>query len=222
MIRRALLIAVAICVATSLYAGEGLRVISPADGAVLRGGHFYTLAWDAASLPAHAEEWEAFASVDGGRYYCARLTPHLDIDIRRFDVLIPNVDSDDFRLLIRTGDERRETIIELPQRFRIRADINVDISTSTGTYAPESARPGERPVVVWATGDRTEISPKPPQLFVKQRGSAHEESSASSSRGSADTPALTATTVVTRSYKAPQHSVAARRDILVLSTRMNV
>ena len=230
MIRRALLIAVAIC-ATSAHAAERLSVISPAGGTILRGGHFYTLAWTAGSLPARAEEWEAFASVDGGRYYCARLTPHLDINVRRFDVLIPNIDSDDFRLLIRTGDERQETIIELPQRFRIRADATADLASALtpAAVAPESARPGERPVVLWSSGDRSgacvrnEVAAKPQQIDARATERPDDETTASFSQVPATLALLEDSAAVpTREVAAAQHSTAAAPDVLLLSTRMNV
>lgn len=141
-----------------------IQVIAPADGAVLRGGRFTTLTWAADQLPGNAEEWEAFMSVDGGKFYSVRLTPHLDIDIRRFDVLIPNVDSDDVRILIRTGDERNETIMAMPQRLRIRAEAAAIVPVSFGGHGPESARPNEPLVVQWSVGDHVETAAAPASL----------------------------------------------------------
>ncbi|HUJ15374.1 MAG TPA: hypothetical protein VL284_16425 [Thermoanaerobaculia bacterium] len=140
---------------------QPLRIVAPADGAILRGGHFATLSWSAEQPPAGAEEWEAFLSLDGGRYYSVRLTPHLDIGVRRYDVLIPNADSDDARLLIRTGDERNETIIEMPQHLRIRAEADAFVDFDEGRGHGEPARPNEPPVVVWATGGGIERDAAP-------------------------------------------------------------
>src|SRR5581483_10455564 len=150
-----------------------IQVLSPADGATLRGGHFATLSWSAQQLPRGAEEWEAFLSVDGGKYYAVRLTPHLDISIRRFEVLIPNVDSDDARLLVRTGDERHETILELPQHLRIRAEAQEAFVTRTGGGGSESARPNDPLVVQWSVGDHVETSATPASLSASKSVQAH-------------------------------------------------
>ncbi|HEY6842566.1 MAG TPA: hypothetical protein VI391_00225, partial [Thermoanaerobaculia bacterium] len=66
-----------------------LQVVTPTTGTTLRGGHFATLTWSAPQLPRGAEEWEAFLSLNGGRYYAVRLTPHLDIRVHTFQVLVP-------------------------------------------------------------------------------------------------------------------------------------
>src|SRR5579864_3008613 len=144
-----------------------IQVLSPADGTALRGGHFATLTWSAQQVPSGAEEWEAFLSLDGGRYYAVRLTPHLDIGVRSFQVLIPNVDSNDVRLLVRTGDERVETIVELPQRLRIRAEAPSILPHTIGGRG-ESARPNEPPVVQWSVGDHVETSAAPASLSASK------------------------------------------------------
>ncbi|HET8775736.1 MAG TPA: hypothetical protein VFP80_18205 [Thermoanaerobaculia bacterium] len=139
-----------------LLGSEPLAVVEPANGTVLRGGSIATIAWTAtAPLPPDVEEWEAFLSVDGGHYYATRITPHLDIDIRSFEWRVPNVASNDVRLLIRIGDEREETEVDVPLRLSIVADPLVrlpvaHVAASTG----ESARPGDPGVAVWVEGDR--------------------------------------------------------------------
>lgn len=133
-----------------------VRVVAPADDTALTGGSSATIEWvETAPLPAEVEEWEAFLSVDGGRYYAARLTPHLDRDIRRFTVTVPNVTSHDARILLRFGDEERETEVELPLRLTIRFDpaaprAPVDIAEEEG----EAAREGDEPVAEWLDGER--------------------------------------------------------------------
>ena len=69
---------------------EPLRLTAPRAGEVLHGGGFATLQWSADALPPHAEEWEAFLSIDGGKYYAFRVTPHLDLGIQRFDFVVPS------------------------------------------------------------------------------------------------------------------------------------
>jgi hypothetical protein len=170
LIRRTLLIATLICAAAR---AESLHLISPTDGAVLRGGHFTTLSWAAVNLGKNAEEWEAFLSVDGGRYYSVRLTPHLNINVRTFKVLVPNVDSDDVRLLFRTGNERSETIIEMPQRQRIRAEAIAVRPSATHARGPESARPNEPAVVVWSVGDHLESAAAPVQISTSKTTTSH-------------------------------------------------
>src|SRR6185436_14051897 len=101
--------AVALTVALSARADVRAVLDAPRAGEVLRGGATATLAWSAASsLPPFVEEWEAFLSVDGGRYYGYRITPHLEIDRRRFTFEVPNVETESARILLRAGDERRE------------------------------------------------------------------------------------------------------------------
>ena len=123
---------------------------------VLHGGSFATIEWSAAALPANAEEWEAFLSLDGGAYYAFRITPHLDIARRQFTWLVPNVDTKNARILIRTGDERRETLHELPARFEIVHDAHAEVPRRTIVPAAqgEAARSGDPGVVAWTDGDR--------------------------------------------------------------------
>lgn len=140
----------------SIATADPLTVTAPVDGQVLRGGSVARIAWtETAPLPRDIVEWEAFLSVDGGRYFATRITPHLDIDIRSFEFVVPNVSSKDVRLLIRIGDEREEKSVDVPLRLSIVADAfartpEERIATGRG----ESARPGDPGVAAWASGDR--------------------------------------------------------------------
>lgn len=137
-----------------LATAELLTVTAPVDGEVLRGGSVARIAWRAGPLPRGVHEWEAFLSVDGGRYYATRITPHLDIDIRSFEWTVPNVTSNDVRLLIRIGDEREEKSVDVPLRLSIVADPSV--RTPPGRvvrHRGESARAGDPGVAEWADGD---------------------------------------------------------------------
>src|ERR1700694_4462844 len=87
---------------------EAPNLLAPANGATLRGGSFAEVRWSAAQLPPSAEEWEAFLSINGGKYYAFRVTPHLNTNLRRFTFVVPNVDTHDARILIRTGNEVQE------------------------------------------------------------------------------------------------------------------
>jgi hypothetical protein len=155
--RRIALLIFALLVVESGSAAAALQIVEPRAGAVLRGGSFATLQWSAATLPPGAEEWEAFLSLDGGAYYAVRITPHLDVARRQFSWLVPNVDTRQARILIRTGDERRETLFELPATFAIVRDARAALPR--GTLAPaahaEAAREGDPGVVAWTDGDRS-------------------------------------------------------------------
>src|SRR5438067_3889773 len=129
-----------------------LHLIAPQRGATLRGGSFTSIEWTAAKLPANAEEWEAFLSLDGGKYYAFRITPHLDLERRQFTWIVPNVDTNDARILIRTGDEHRETLFELPIRFSIARDARASLPFGGATQLgrAEAARDGDANVIAWA------------------------------------------------------------------------
>ena len=150
-------------------ADELVRLLSPAQGATLEAGSALTLEWapgpDLAGF-AGAEEWEVFLSLDGGRTYLARITPHLDLAVRRVTVRLPDLPSADARLLLRMGDERIEREQELPGSYRIvrsharraqedpRAAIARPVWRASALRRGESARPGAPGVVHWVEGNR--------------------------------------------------------------------
>jgi hypothetical protein len=136
--------------------GASLRLLAPANGVTLRGGAAAELRWDAGRLPEDVEEWEAFLSVDGGRYYAFRLTPHLDLELRRFTFTVPNVDTQDARVLIRVGDEEEETGFEIPGSFSIVRDANApDVLPGPVQFEHgEAAREGDPEVLGWVDGAR--------------------------------------------------------------------
>ncbi|HET9765430.1 MAG TPA: hypothetical protein VFS60_01210 [Thermoanaerobaculia bacterium] len=142
-----------------------IRLLAPDAGTALVAGGTAELAWE--PLPSFAaldevEEWEAFLSLDGGRTYPFRLTPHLDQDVRRFRWRVPPVPTEDARLLFRFGDERRETAVAMAQRFVIAApdvpaplgDEGVAFRRVSPRLAGEPALPGQRGVVAWVEGSR--------------------------------------------------------------------
>ncbi len=152
---RALLTVVLIASAAFARA-DALRLVAPAGGATLRGGSLAELHWSAEQLPADAEEWEAFLSVDGGRYYGFRVTPHLDIDLRSFTFVVPNFDTADARILIRTGDEERETEFDLGNSFSIVRDPDAAqvLPQLQDLERGEAAREGDPAVLSWTDGAR--------------------------------------------------------------------
>jgi hypothetical protein len=130
-----------------------VRLVAPANGDELIGGSRATVEW-AGAIPPHVEEWEAFFSVDGGRYYGWRITPHLDAEIHRFTFTVPNLATRDARILLRFGDEHRETEVELPARFKVRSVLAVAPRALAVDRGGEPAREDDRAVVGWVAGER--------------------------------------------------------------------
>jgi len=143
--------------------GAPVRLLAPQAGATLAAGSTAELEWapgsGLASFPA-VEEWEAFLSLDGGATYPVRITPHLDQDLRRVRFQVPPIPTPDARILLRFGDERRETYLRLPQRFSIAVAPGMERTftlAALGSQAPaagEPALPGHPGVVAWMEGSR--------------------------------------------------------------------
>jgi len=150
------LVAVVLFALASFARADAPRLLAPAAGTTLRGGSLAELRWSAAQLPPAAEEWEAFLSIDGGKYYAFRVTPHLDVELRRFTFAVPNVDTGNARILIRTGNEVHEMHFETAGTFSIRRDPNAEqppprlLQLGRG----EEAREGDPAVLSWTDGAR--------------------------------------------------------------------
>lgn len=149
-------LALALLAVAMPLAANALELVAPSRGVTLRGGTVASIEWNAGSLPKGAVEWEAFLSIDGGHYYGYRITPHLDIGIRRFSFLVPNVDTTRARIMIRTGDEERETRFEMPESFSIARDPHAAgrLHALFDRGRAESARDGDPAVLEWADGSR--------------------------------------------------------------------
>ncbi|HYN20718.1 MAG TPA: hypothetical protein VE078_07150 [Thermoanaerobaculia bacterium] len=137
--------------------GQLARLVAPASGSELRAGSLAVIEWEELALPAGVEEWEAFLSVDGGRTWPLRVTPHLDRSIRRFAFRVPDLPTQDARLQLRFGDERREVDVETPQRYTIEPrhrsvwEPQIGRSLARGERRPS----GEEGVAVWIEGSRS-------------------------------------------------------------------
>jgi hypothetical protein len=133
-----------------------LRLLAPRAGEALLAGSTAELEWRA-ELPARITEWEAFLSFDGGETYPVRITPHLDRDLRRVRWQVPGIPTADARLLLRFGDERRETYHPLPHRFSIASVPGTErgfLLASVAAAPGEPALPGGPGVVAWVEGSR--------------------------------------------------------------------
>jgi hypothetical protein len=175
-------------------------------------------------------EWEAFLSVDGGRYYATRITPHLDIGIREFEWRVPNVASNDVRLLIRIGDEREEKSVDVPLRLAIAAALDARPSfTPLATGRGESARPGDPGVTEWATGDRggREVGHRraPVEDAVRNAaspGAATDHAAAEAPVVAAPRPSFATISAIAAAGAPRASSPLLARDILVLVRRRNI
>lgn len=142
-------------------AGLPVRLVSPAAGLELAAGSRVAIEWEATGDLPGIVEWEAFLSADGGRTWPLRLTPHLDVSIRRFTVRIPALPTSRARLLLRFGDERREQEVEAPGLFSIvpgqGAAVLELLDGGIALARGERARlddPEDPGVAVWVEGDR--------------------------------------------------------------------
>lgn len=119
----------AIASATGASAADGsfdVRLTEPAEHVDLVAGSTVFMAWEARDQPAGVEEWEAFLSINGGRTYPIRLTPHLDVAIQRFTWTVPSLPGAEVSILLRFGDERDERRFAFPARMRIRGAMPLD------------------------------------------------------------------------------------------------
>ncbi|HWM92747.1 MAG TPA: hypothetical protein VN493_18430 [Thermoanaerobaculia bacterium] len=149
----ALLATTVLSLPASAAGGEMARLLSPVSGAELTAGSFATIEWEGLALPPGAHEWEAFLSLDGGRTWPLRVTPHLDISIRRFSFRVPDLPARDARVMLRFGDEREEVGMVAPQRLSVTGGAFRDVwAPSRVLSRGEKAREGGEGVVVWVEG----------------------------------------------------------------------
>jgi hypothetical protein len=140
-----------------------IPVSNPRAGETVLAGESFEIARSSAFVaPPGARgtirEWEVFLSLDSGRSFPIRLTPHLDDSIWRATVRIPNFATGEARLLVRFGDEREEHEVEVPGTFRIQASDSPALETAFAIAAPRlGARrdsgdvplPGTLRIVAW-------------------------------------------------------------------------
>jgi hypothetical protein len=220
-----------------------IRLEAPRAEETLRAGDTVELAWaprEPFAGPDHAEEWEAFLSFDGGATYPVRITPHLDLALRRVRWQVPTIPTDDARLLLRFGDERHETSVELPQRFAIaEASWAAPLFGGGARLAAlpgEPALPGRPGVVAWVEGSRqggalhAVVAAPPPSLedTVHTPAAAHSEAAVLGSETSPSGPAPASANkdatppLQRRSPRAAgEQSSLPSPDILLLTQRQN-
>jgi hypothetical protein len=217
------------------HAGALVEWVSPHPGAVWRAGEPVTLEWRRTEpwpLGLDVEEWEAFLSLDGGRSFPVRLTPHLEADLRAVRVRVPALPTGHAALLLRFGNEKREIEWLVPGEFQITAGgSGAERQVSTLAFQRfsaergESARAGDAGVVVWAEGRRDggdwrAASAAPRSAFAPAVETLrdHDESSSASETSSRDADERPAAWLVPAadSRRAPRASPRTRRDIPIL------
>jgi hypothetical protein len=231
---RRLLLTLAILALASFARADSPRLLSPAEGATLRGGSQAELHWSAAELPAETEEWEAFLSIDGGKYYGFRVTPHLDIDRRQFTFTVPNVDTRNARILLRTGDEEHETGFEIPGSFSIERDPNAEPLAAPEPLEleeGEAAREGDPAVLSWTDGARdgsgirqeTSAPVPPPSLETHTKITCAEYLEVTPEESSVESQTIVGTGPSIRNKLAHNtESIPISVDLLLVCRRRNI
>lgn len=234
-----------------------VALVAPRATAAWIAGSDAELAWTGLAAPGapagldgldgldEIEEWEAFLSVDDGRSFPIRLTPHLDLAVRRFVFRVPDLPSHEVRLLLRFGNEREERSVLLPQRFAIArnpvggavfsGDYGTDLIAARAWAPGEPARTGDPGVVLWTEGrrdgsaiERREAAPAPgvagvpPALAAADPATLANDDGHDSSRASGDPLALAPTATIQPSPAiTPPTDPPFAPDILLLIQRQN-
>lgn len=229
-----LLLLATLVVSAALARADELRLIAPAHGSTLRGGSLAELHWSADTLPDDAEEWEAFLSIDGGRYYGFRVTPHLDIERRTFTFVVPNFATTNARILIRAGDEEHEeSEFESESTFAIVRDAQAatELPKLQDLERGEAAREGDPDVLAWTEGARNgsgvrhEMAPAPPPPSMGWSGTItfEELAAVESEEDSAASPLPESSHAPERVVLArAAHALPAAVDVLLLCRRLNI
>jgi hypothetical protein len=133
------------------------QLIEPANEIAVAAGSTATIVWDASATPENVEEWEAFVSIDGGKTYPVRITPHLDVAIRSFTWSVPPFPGAEGSILLRFGDEHEERRFTFACRFRITGALPISAlnkTTARTAKRGEAAEPDGEGVLAWAEGPR--------------------------------------------------------------------
>jgi hypothetical protein len=110
--------------------------------------------------PAGADEWEAFLSIDGGRSFPVRITPHLRIAERSFAWTVPSLPTPSARIRLRFGVGGVEMERETPNRFAVAFSQRAAPLSGSGTALRSSPAPGEEETLAWVErrGSRTVLA----------------------------------------------------------------
>jgi hypothetical protein len=127
----------------------------PGAGTVLRPGQVRFV--DIGVPPPGADEWEAFLSVDGGRTFPVRITPHLPVAESSFAWTVPALPTPAARIRLRFGVAGVERERVSPDRFAIGLAPGAAPVLGTGASPGNAPAPGEEDTLVWVErrGGRT-------------------------------------------------------------------
>jgi hypothetical protein len=146
--KTSLLFAAAFLAAAAARRSEAFpRLASPAGGTIVAPGRVTRIT--IADEPPGAEEWEAFVSVDGGRTYPLRATPHLPIAERGFDWVVPALPPGALRMKVRFGTGGIEREFLLAEEFGVGTGVSgAPVIPDPGAIG-ETPAPGEEDTVAW-------------------------------------------------------------------------
>jgi hypothetical protein len=99
--------------------------------------------------PEGSQEWEAFLSLDGGRSFPIRVTPHLSTKIRSFSWPIPRILSEDTKLRIRFGNGQTEREYDLDGNWRLFPTSHARPLLSQSRDIGRSPARGEEATALW-------------------------------------------------------------------------
>ena len=135
--------------APPLFAGSR-ELVSPSPGQTLAAGDELRVRWEGA--PGAAKEWEAFLSLDGGKTFPIRVTPHLSVGVRSFAWTVPQLYARDARLRLRFGDEEVEEQIDFSAPFSIVPSRGGRILEGRAGDLGAAPFPGEEQNTAWVEG----------------------------------------------------------------------
>lgn len=103
-------------------------------------------------IPTGAREWEAFLSLDGGRSFPLRITPHLDASVAFFSWSVPGLVGEDARIRLRFGDEREESQVDLLGSIRLDPSLHSRLALPKIGDFGKKPFPGEEGLAGWVEG----------------------------------------------------------------------
>lgn len=212
-----------------------VRLLAPAVHAEADPGSTLLLAWENDGTLKDVEEWEAFLSVDGGRTYPIRITPHLDASIHAFPWNVPLLPGADLSILLRLGNERTEHEIAFPGHLRIRKTIPPELLArridAQAAQRTEVLNDHGQLLVEWIDGTRDGLALRHTVVRDTMLNAAYDfassdpQTSPAVSRHSIEsaTPVTRAAVIARLERTTPRsHPQPFRSDILTLVRRLNI
>jgi hypothetical protein len=206
------------------------RLLQPSPGTSIDSGSVLRIEWSGA--PHRAREWEAFLSLDGGRSFPLRVTPHLEVAARSFDWIVPRLSSADARIRLRFGrDGRDERDFDLPDSFRIRPSGCGRLLTSAPRDVALRPFRGEEENLAWVeeseNGDPARLVVPPEAAGLRPAASPAAPVPGQDLLRTEKSPSVRADLGSSRAARRsrPSARLTARAlavPILILSTRLNV